>query len=564
MKVKNKRIILSLFLAILIALLGISIYTSNVNIYFYSDEIDAKFPVVNLQKFTSSFDFNGYYRENQKYIDVEHYNLVFELIPEKELLKGEVTITGKLLKPVDEIHLNFYDNFSIESVRLNGYKIDYTNIGTDLTISNKNEKESFEITIKYSGKPVDLGFGSFIFGDLNGRTAVHSLSEPNYASTWFPCNDLTTDKALMDIYITNDSSKVSVSNGSLIDVITTGDKKTYHWKTYYPISTYLICIYSADYLSFNEDYISITGDTLKLVYYSFPEDFEDALIDMEDHKNYLSFMESTFGEYPFLKEKYGVAEFLWSSGAMEHQTITGFSFKYYTGNKFFSDVLIHELAHQWWGNAVTLQTWKDIWLNEGFAKYSEALYWEHSKGKNALQSAMQEIYGDFDDSPLYDPGKDLFSRKVYNKGAWTLHMLRREIGDDVFFEVLKTYYKNYKYKNASSIDFKDICEKTAKKNLDYFFNQWLFDGKGIISLRYNWSYENRGQIILSIKQTQKGYEKYNFPIDVLLQEYNKDELHSFYITSADTQIIFESSIEPDNIRLDPNGWLLAHIWEEKE
>ena len=564
MKVKNKQIFLILFLAGLIGLLGITIFSSQSRLSFYTDEYNTASYFSANPKNISTFDFSDYYNSSQKNIDVEHYTLKFDLLTKEELLKGDVTIKGNLKSPTGKIHLNFYDNFKIENISLNGVSAEYKNFGTSLIISNKKETNSFEINVKYSGKPVELGFGSFIFDEFNDRSVVYTLSEPNFASTWFPCNDITTDKALADIYITNDSSKTSVSNGYLVDIKTVNDKKTYHWKTIYPISTYLISINSADYKIFNHKYKSVNGDSINIEYYTFPEDYEKAKIDMQDHPDYMDFMESAFGEYPFIKEKYGVAEFLWSSGAMEHQTITGFSYKFYSGKKYYSDVLIHELAHQWWGNAVGPASWKDVWLNEGFAKYSEALYWEYSQGKNALQSSMQMIFSDFNDGTLYNPGDDLFSKKVYNKGAWVMHMLRNTVGDKLFFEILQKYYSKYKYKNASTEDFKMVCEEVSGKNLDYFFKQWLYEGEGIISLRYKWQLENDGKIKLRIRQIQRAYKNYNFPIDVLLKENENEELHKIFISSTDTTLYLDSKINIQKIELDPEGWLLAHIWEENE
>ena len=564
MKVKNKQYFLLLILAGLLCLLGISLYISPIKFVFKngsSNGLSAK--DFNPNDF-GIFEVEGYFNENQKYIDVEHYNLAFDLDTENEILNGDVTIKGKLLKPLEEIHFNFYDNMIIKTITLNGEKVNYKNEGTDLIINNEDETEDFTIRIVYSGKPVDLGFGSFEFGEFGGSSAVHSLSEPVYSSTWFPCNDLPTDKALADIFITNDTSKTSISNGYLVGSETNGNRKTFHWKTVYPISTYLISINSAEYIQFNQNYTSITGEDIYLVHYAFHEDYEKALIDMEDHPKYLEILENMFGEYPFIKEKYGVAEFLWRNGAMEHQTITGMSFRYYTGKKYFTDILVHELAHQWWGNAVGPATWKDVWLNEGFAKYTEALYWEKTKGFTALQSTMQSIYGDFNNGTLYNPGKDLFGSKVYNKGAWVLHMLRKEVGDETFFKILKTYYSLFKYKNASTEDFKNICEELSGKNLNQFFKQWLYEGTGILVLRYNWEFDKNKNIKLKLKQVQDGFENYHFSIDVLINSKSSEETEKFYITSRDTVLTIPANLKPVEIELDPESWLLAHIWEEKE
>ena len=184
--------------------------------------------------------------------------------------------------------------------------------------------------------------------------------------------------------ITNDTSMISVSNGILIGEEINDSRKTYHWKTLYPISTYLIALYSSDYSTFGDQYISQDGkDTMLINYYVLPDKLEKAKIDFSEHVEILNFFANTFGEYPFIEEKYGVAEFLWSSGAMENQTSTGVASSLIGGKKLFLDFYVHELAHHWWGHAISPKSWKDIWLNEGFSSYSEALYFEHKGGDGA-------------------------------------------------------------------------------------------------------------------------------------------------------------------------------------
>ena len=177
--------------------------------------------------------------------------------------------------------------------------------------------------IKYNGTPVKAGLASFAFDTYKNKPMIYSLNEPNFASTWFPCNDKPDDKALLDIKITNDSSNVSVSNGVLVNIIKNKERTTYHWKTVYPISTYLICLYSSDYRHFSQQYTSLSGKTMNIDYYAFPDQLDMAKADFEFHPEVMKFFEKLFGEYPFIKEKYGVAEFQWQMGAMEHQTITG-------------------------------------------------------------------------------------------------------------------------------------------------------------------------------------------------------------------------------------------------
>lgn len=510
----------------------------------------------------------GYISKKQYKIDILHYDLNIDLYPEKKLLKGDAVLTGVLLdNSLNKIDLNFYDNLKISAVQLNGKNSEYINENTRLSVPLGNfSLDTFRLRIIYEGTPERRGLGAFTFGEIYKRSLVYNLNEPAYASTWFPCNDLPSDKALLDIKISNDTSAVSVSNGVLVDTLINENRKTYHWKTFYPISTYLICVYSSEYKNFSDEYISQDKkDTMKIQYYVLPEHLEYAKIDFKDHPKITSFFAKTFGEYPFIKEKYGVAEFLWQIGAMEHQTITGVGSNFVNGRNFFKDIYIHELAHQWFGDAVGPKTWKDIWLNEGFASYSEALYFENLAGSKALQSTMLSKYQDSFSNTVYNPGSSLFSSTVYDKGAWVLHMLRREVGDSVFFKILKTYFNEYKFKTASTADFINVCENVSNKNLEKFFDQWVFTGKENINLKYKWHTEksdNRFIVFIELNQSQK-YGAFNFPLEIQFDNVdNNSILKDFYITSADTTLKVQLSEKPKQIIIDPNSWLLANIQEK--
>jgi aminopeptidase N len=497
----------------------------------------------------------------QKAVDVLHYSVDIDIAFMSETIKGDVTISIKLNdKSIDYIPLNFHDNLDIKNVEVNGTraKFDQENEIVKIYKPDKN-LDSVSVRVVYSGSPKSLGFGSFNFSKNGGAPFVYTMNEPVFASTWLPCVDAPDDKALLDMYVTNDSNCVSLSNGKLIDVKNSGNRKTYHWKTYYPISTYLIAIYSGQYKSFSQKFISSSKDTLDLDYYIFPQDIEKAKHDFEDHPEYIKVFEELFGPYPFVKEKYSVAEFLWQSGAMEHQTLTGIGSNYITGRKFFSDMLIHELSHHWWGNAVSPKTWKDIWLNEGFATYSEALYWEKEAGFAALQSTLRNKKSSVESGRLYDPGNALFSSLVYNKGAWVLHMLRREVGDSKFFIILKKYFEEFKYKNASTNDFKNVCESISGKSLAKFFDEWVYKGVGIIELAYDWKSDD-ASLTFNFDQIQKGYENYHFPLDVrLIYADGSSEIKKVYVTSKQQKISISVQQKPKEIILDPDKWLLANF-----
>jgi aminopeptidase N len=508
---------------------------------------------------------DDYITKNQKKIDIYKYDLAFDLYPEKKMFIAKAILTGQVLdSTIESIDLNFYDNFDIKKILLNDVPTNYENEDTRLSIPfNSFSSNEFKIEVDYEGTPKKAGLDGFVFGKRKGKSLIYNLSEPTYASSWFPCNDLPFDKTLLEMSITNDSSAVSVSNGVLVDVTTNGNRKTYTWRTEYPISTYLVAIYSSDYLSFTDQYISLNGmDTMKVEYYVLPDKLEDAKVDFSGHVKMLKVFSQLFGEYPFLKEKYGVAEFLWFPGAMEHQTITGVSSNMITGKNFFEDTYIHELAHQWFGNAVSPKSWKDIWLNEGFATYSEALYYESVYGKDALQSTMLGKYSSNFSGSLAEPGPFLFTRTIYDKGAWVLHMLRWDVGDSAFFNILKTYYGTYKYSNACISDFKTICEEVSGKNLHKFFEQWVY-GKGQIELEYKTESvksDNGYLTKIPLQQVQEEYEEYHFPLEIkMIFKDGIEKEFRYEIVSRDTVLEISTDAIPDSIELDPDRWLLAEI-----
>ncbi|MGB5530182.1 MAG: M1 family metallopeptidase [Ignavibacteriaceae bacterium] len=550
---KKKKIFLIIFLALLILILpGVVYYKIQLYrltyIYTYFRPLDER-----------------YISNNQNKIDVQKYDLFFDLYPEKKMFIAKAILTVEVKDIlIPAIDLNFYDNFKINKLTLNNVETEYENEDTRLSIPyDSSQGTELKIEVQYEGTPKKAGLEGFVFGKRNGKSLVYNLSEPNYASSWFPCNDLPFDKTLLDISITNDSGMVSVSNGILVDVTTSGTRRTYHWKTEYPISTYLIAVYSSDYEHFADQYISLDGkDTMKVEYYILPDKLENAKKDFSDQVKIIEYFSRTFGEYPFLKEKYGIAEFLWIPGAMEHQTITGVSSNMITGKNFYEDTFIHELAHQWWGNAVGPKFWNDIWLNEGFSSYSEALYYESLTDKKALQSTMMGKYSNKFAGTLAEPGRFLFTNTVYDKGAWVLHMLRWEVGDSSFFKILRDYYEAFKYSNASTLDFKNICEKVSTKNLNKFFEQWI-EGEGELKIQYKTDIENSDEkyiIKIYLEQVQEEYQEYHFPLEIKITFADSSEKSYRYdITSKDTLLEISSDNYPDNIDIDPDNWLLASI-----
>ena len=556
----NKIRKLSLIIIVLLILLSLSFY------FLFINKSDRDFIARNISTILK-YSFSENYELPNREIDVLEYDLKLEVFQQKKHIKENAKIKlVTLAKNQEQIELDFYDNFKINFVKLNGISASYNYSDNKIEILKHNlSDDTLNIEIDFEGKPQNLGISSFWMEEKDGHQFLATLNEPVFASTWFPCNDTPADKATTKISITNDSNIVSLSNGKIFDVVTKGEKRTYVWESEYPIATYLISIYSGEYKKFSQKYYS-NKDTMNIDYYVMEENFENAKIDFVNHPDYLKVFSELFGEYPFIKEKYGVVEILWQLGAMESQTLTSIGGNFISGMNFNESILIHEVAHHWWGNSVTLKSWKDIWLNEGFATYSEALYFERTRGAKALISTMHSFKQSINldrGQTLFNPGVDIFSSTVYNKGAWVLHMLRKEVGDYLFFSGLKSYYNKYKYSNADTEDLKKHFEKISNINLDKFFDQWVYKGTGFLEIDINYDEQtvSTDSVIaeISIKQIQDGYANYYFPLDIEIED-SSGLLSNYtaYIRS-DTTLKFNLTDRVKNIYFDKDNWLLAII-----
>lgn len=554
MKVKNKILSLMILLSSLIIISVLVIY------FFFRPTFD--WALLGYRLYTDMSK-EEIYVEKDRGIDILNYHLEFDLFPIDKYIKAEARIIGIIEKGRDKIELDFYDNFEITKVDLNDDNCEYEFENKQILLERKTSaKDTFNLSIAYEGAPESRGFGSFEFGNEGKHKVLYTLNEPNFASTWFPCNDTPSDKATYSISITSDSNMISVSNGRLISRKFLHSRSTYNWETRYPIAPYLIAIYSAPYSTIEQHYRNSKNDSMLVTYYVLPEYVDEAKYAFADHPSYIKIFSELFGEYPFIDEKYGVAQIPWQYGAMESQTITSIGSNFISKAGFFSNLLIHEVAHHWWGNAVTPKSWEHIWLNEGFSTYSEALYWEKVRGKESLISTMNSFYVDPNSDRIFASKGNLFSRMIYNKGAWVLHMLRREIGDSLFFNSMRYYYSEFKYSNADSEDFKNIFEELSGRDLDIFFDQWIYKGEGKIEIDYDWETisqtDSTKLVLINLVQKQNGYEKYEFPLDIVITGNNGNkQKYLHYLSSVDTtlSLLFHSEIL--EIKFDPDNWLLA-------
>jgi len=507
----------------------------------------------------------------QSEYDAKYYKLDLNLNDTTQIVSGSVYIYAQaLVNGFVNLELNFFDNpqMYIDSIKTNNTSLTFSWYGdiVHITLDQPYNQEPFDVTVYYHGHPLEGGLQSFDWSSHGSPSVpvISTLSEPYFAQAWWPCKDIPQDKAdSADINITVRPDLIVASNGLLREVIDHGTTKTYKWHEKYPITTYLIMIATTNYTIFSNWYYPITGpDSMEVRYFVYPEYLSSAQDLYPVTPSMIEFYANTFGEYPFVEEKYGMAHFTWG-GAMEHQTCT--SILYYWYSEY---VIAHELAHQWWGDYITCQNWHHIWLNEGFASYCEALWYEHLYGIGYYHTYMGNmkftsggtIY--IQDTTNVDI---IFGNIVYDKGAWVLHMLRHVVGDSVFFHILRSYYSDPRYAHASALteDFQGICEEASGMDLDYFFQQWIY-GTYYPKYRYSWIYELAGSgyydVYLHIDQYQSTPPTYfSMPIDVTINAGGSDTTFVEFNDSLYKDLQFRVLGSPSNLRLDKDEWILRSV-----
>jgi len=337
--------------------------------------------------------------------------------------------------------------------------------------------ETLGVHISYNGFPQVHSTSFWGEGIYFFNKVIYSLQCPEGSRYWYPSWDKPFDKAKIEMVFTVPDTLFLCSNGVLVDSTNTGGGMiTYSWRHDYPAATYLQMFAASKYVQLKD-----TTHTVPIIHYVYHEDSAKAVADFAVIPDALDCYSALFGTYPF--DKFGFSESA-VGGAMEHQTNVSVGSFLITGTGAYELIFVHELSHQWWGDMVTLVDWRHCWLNEGFATYSEALWWEYLYGKQGLKDyviILQDQYLSWEAGghlfPIFDPPLEhLFSTTTYEKGACVLHMLRFLVGDSLFFSILRTYGEIYKYKNASTDDFKNIAETVSGKDLDWFFNEWIYGG----------------------------------------------------------------------------------------
>ncbi|MEV1240585.1 M1 family metallopeptidase [Nonomuraea sp. NPDC049750] len=405
--------------------------------------------------------------------DAAHYDLALGYDPGSNQLSGVATITARATQELSRFDLDLVDTLTVRSVVVNGAAASFRRSGPELIVTPPGRLASgrpFSVVVRYDGKPTYLvdPDGSHD-GWIRTDDGVFNANEPQGAMTWYPGNHHMTDKATYRFTVTVPSTRVAVANGDLVSKTSQGGRTTYVWDEREPMASYLSTV------TIGKFQLSDTKiGNFRVITAVDPRNAAKAGDFAKRHKPILDYFGSLFGPYPFSS----------TGGIIDRASDVGYSLETQTRPIYpqvpSEPLLSHELAHQWFGDAVTPTRWKDIWLNEGFATYAEWL-WQDKLGTKKLQDSFDEAYSrapedEFWQTPAADPGgaAGLFKDAVYSRGAMTLHVLRGAVGDRAFFTILRTWVNDHKYGNADTAAFIALAQRVSGRDLGTLFDQWLF------------------------------------------------------------------------------------------
>lgn len=505
--------------------------------------------------------------------DVKFYHLDVHVERTSVDIEGNVRILAAVTAAVlDTFAFELIDVLTVDSVVVNGINSTFTRSNNEVFVKVLpvvNQGNMIDVKIYYGGTPPSGGFFSGISSDVSpswGNRVTWTLSEAFNANQWFPCKQVLADKAdSVYVFITTSDENKAGSNGILYNTVTLPNNMVrYEWKSLYPINYYLISLSVGEYVDYSI-YAHPAGlnDSILIQNYVYdnPQTLNYFKDDIDKTADFIELYSELYGLYPFWQEKYGhcMAPL---GGGMEHQTMTTLGFFNFT-------LVSHELSHQWFGDNVTCATWSDIWVNEGFASYSEYIALEHlDPGEEGpwMRSAHNQIISEPGGSvyvpvnEAHDESRIFDSRLSYKKGAAIIHMLRFELQDDtVFYNIMKTFQQQYKDSIATGEDFKNLAETLSGKNLDDFFDQWYY-GEGHPIFDIVWLLFNDSLYITSAQTPSTlsaGVFKMLLPFKI-------------YRPGTDTLIYVQQDIATqtfalpytgaiDSLVLDPDNWQLEVI-----
>jgi len=501
--------------------------------------------------------------EAQAAYDVRHYRIDVRVKPELKTIDGRTTATVETMAPVALFEINLDDRLTVAEVEVDGVVAVFEHDDGLIRVSLApvwGVGERHSVLITYGGKPkVALKapwIDGFVWSETpSGAPWIGVTGQGDGGDNWWPCKDHPSDEPDegIDITLTVPDDLVGLSNGRLSAERDNGDGTiTTEWHVSYPINNYLVTLNIAPYVPIEEPYHGIDGTLDEtLIFWSLPENVEEARVMWRQMPRILEVLGKRFGEYPFFEDKFWVAHA--SYLGMEHQTIVAYGDQFEDNDYGFDSLLLHEVAHEWWGNKVTAKDWADFWLHEGFAVYAEALYVLDTLGEQRYLDYMAKVRSGIHNRTAIVQGDDLtsagaYTGDIYPKGAWVLHMLRWILGDEQFFEIVWRFANDdsFAYGFVETEDLMAlVAEVSSRNDLDWFWDTYVFKAK---LPRWSVSREARsGGDLVQLSWDEPGFE---MPLPVRVGE----EIRRVEMPGGMAEFVLSSS---QQVEVDPEGWVLA-------
>ncbi|MDO9578114.1 MAG: M1 family aminopeptidase [Candidatus Cloacimonadales bacterium] len=509
-------------------------------------------------------------REMDNY-DVRYYRIDIDIDFDNEYIEASNLIRFDVLENnTTAIQVHLADFLDVDEIVMNSQNLSYTHLDGIIEIDlagTFNIGDLVELEIFYSGYPDVRLEDGIKFESHTGVPVVFSMVSPRGARKWWPCKDTPADKPdSLNIWITFPDQYICASNGLLQEEIYNGNgTKTSKWHESYPIATYLTSFAITNYQqhSFLWEYGS---HQMMVDNYVYPETATPSLALYELCDGMLTFLSDTYGIFPFLNEKYGHATTTnLGAIAMEHQTCTSFDAGYIS-EPASEYTICHELGHSWAGDCLSIGSWSHVWLKEGFASYSEALWAEHLYGAVGLHGYMQsEDTGGALDECLYRDetlgANHIFNIVVYNKGSWTVHMLRGVLGDEDFFDLMTYYFQNpeFLYGNVVTEDLKNCAEAVAGYDMDWFFDEWFWNyGRPYYQYTYYTS-----AIEDSVKITLNSIGSQGDPFSMFVPfQINGEDFRTWAVDGLNYDTVYLNG-NVNSLEWDTDNWVLDYGYLEK-
>lgn len=496
-------------------------------------------------------------------VDVAHYRIALTLDDTSSAIQGEteilldITAGGVTIIPLD------FGAMTVDRVTEQGETTAFTHENGRLLIRLRRRYapgDRVMLRVAYHGQPAD---GLLIKENKFGHRAIFADNWPDRARHWFPSIDHPYDKATAEFLVTAPARYDVVANGRLIETTHRQDgAKQTRWRTLSPIPTYCMVVGAAAFSVIHAG----SWNGIPVAYYLYPEDRDHGIADFGRSLQMLEFYANLIGPYPYAK--LALVQSSTRFGGMENASAVFFDEKAITGSGRIEGTVAHEIAHQWFGDAVTAADWHHLWLSEGFATYFGALFFERADGRDRFMQMMARSKTRYlashkqHPAPIHDPSvTDLFrllNAYTYSKGGWVLHMLRGLMGDAAFFAGIRDYYRTYRDETALTRHFQRVMEFHAGQPLGWFFEQWVYEtGHPVYEVTWSWR-ENVKTLDVRIRQTQDR-PVFRMPLTLAVYAGETKRRETVDVRTRDQTFSFALDAKPSQVILDPDEWVLKEV-----